>query len=293
MTDLNQNQQRTQSLNLFVFLALGMLSALTGVAAGASAYTHINSNPAITAREVQFDQSNKDALQPMRPSVVYSGQDFKALWEYVQKTKVNSEQVDVFSDEQANSHLYELGEERGYQKQKVIDESQLGSIFSQRMFILKAVDEIQTLLLDSRSSGSELYISSTYRSTKRQKELFIDRFKAVGGDPNDVEGIANGAYDTQLQATYDLVAPPGYSKHHTGQAIDFCDETSRSCRYRFVGTRGHSWLVADNFQNARNYGLIPSYPDDVENQGPNPEPWEFTWIGSDNINLRTLVEAWK
>ncbi len=25
---------------------------------------------------------------------------------------------------------------------------------------------------------------------------------------------------------------------------------------------------------------MPSYPDDVEDQGPNPEPWEFVWVGT-------------
>ena len=40
---------------------------------------------------------------------------------------------------------------------------------------------------------------------------------------------------------------------------------------------------ADNFYNAKRFGFIPSYPDDLNAQGPNPEPWEFVWVGVDLI----------
>ena len=31
---------------------------------------------------------------------------------------------------------------------------------------------------------------------------------------------------------------------------------------------------------------MPSYPFGIDDQGPNPEPWEFVWAGAVNIIAR-------
>src|SRR5690606_25521512 len=38
-----------------------------------------------------------------------------------------------------------------------------------------------------------------------------------------------------------------------------------------------------NYANAKRFGFIPSYPPDGGKQGPEPEPWEFVWVGVEVI----------
>ncbi|MDP3984061.1 MAG: S-layer homology domain-containing protein, partial [Acidimicrobiia bacterium] len=53
------------------------------------------------------------------------------------------------------------------------------------------------------------------------------------------------------------------------------------------GTFGSSpafqWLAADNYYNDKRFGFNPSYPPDATRQGPNPVPWEYTWLGVETI----------
>lgn len=71
------------------------------------------------------------------------------------------------------------------------------------------------------------------------------------------------------------------SKHHGGYAIDFRYPDGIYGSFRW--SPGIAWLAKDNFAAAKRNGFIPSYPDDVGDQGPNPEPWEFVWVGADLI----------
>jgi len=31
----------------------------------------------------------------------------------------------------------------------------------------------------------------------------------------------------------------------------------------------------------KRFGFIPSYPENSGKQGPEPEPWEYVWVGED------------
>ncbi len=75
---------------------------------------------------------------------------------------------------------------------------------------------------------------------------------------------------------------PGTSKHHAGYALDFRYPSGTFGEFR--STPDYAWLAADNFAVPKRHGLIPSYPDDAESQGPNPEPWEFVWVGTGLIH---------
>lgn len=67
-----------------------------------------------------------------------------------------------------------------------------------------------------------------------------------------------------------LLAPPGYSEHHTGTAIDLTTENCPPCVERFEKTDAFNWLQ----QNAASFDFTLSYPRD------NPygfvyEPWHW------------------
>ena len=74
------------------------------------------------------------------------------------------------------------------------------------------------------------------------------------------------------------VAPPGYSEHHTGLALDIGDEARRDCDVElcFEKTAAHQWLE----KNAARFGFELSFPPGRES-GPAFEPWHWRYIGDD------------
>ena len=74
------------------------------------------------------------------------------------------------------------------------------------------------------------------------------------------------------------VAPPGYSEHATGYAIDFGVRPTRNCpdvSYCFASTPAGQWLLA----NAPDYGFELSFPAGNQ-QGVTWEPWHWRWVGT-------------
>ncbi len=117
------------------------------------------------------------------------------------------------------------------------------------------------------ANGHFLSITSAYRDVASQFRSFRQRL--------------NGTSDASIDTALRTVAAPGYSKHHTGYTIDI--KSSTAFGFAFRGSPAYAWLAADSFANAKAHGWIPSYPEGAVLVGPNPEPWEFVWVGSINI----------
>ena len=123
-----------------------------------------------------------------------------------------------------------------------------------------------------------LQMTSAYRSIEFQRSVFLSRMRDAG---ITVGGIIDGSSDGAVQLIMNEVAPPGYSRHHNGYTIDLaCDGIGL---YGFKNTSCYEWISKDNFKIAKQNGWIPSYPEEADQQGPNPEPWEFIWVGTINL----------
>ena len=74
-----------------------------------------------------------------------------------------------------------------------------------------------------------------------------------------------------------LSAPPGYSEHQLGTAVDFgSPELEYRFHTRFGQTAEGQWL----HQHAAEYGFTLSYPDwAVEQTGYEWEPWHYRYVG--------------
>lgn len=121
--------------------------------------------------------------------------------------------------------------------------------------------------------GLSLSLTSAYRSPEYQRNLFMSHLGAHGVV---VAQIASGSADAAINAVLSQVAIPGYSRHHTGYAIDlWCEDGSTA----FLSSSCFQWISADNYRVAKEHGWIPSYPEGVDLQGPEPEPWEYVWVG--------------
>jgi LAS superfamily LD-carboxypeptidase LdcB len=115
----------------------------------------------------------------------------------------------------------------------------------------------------ARSVGLGFTVSSAYRSPESQRAQFLSKL--------------TGSSEQAIDAALTWYSAPGTSKHHGGYALDFRYTDGTFGEFR--RTPAYTWLAADNFAVPKTHGLIPSYPDDVADQGPNPEPWEFVWVG--------------
>lgn len=85
----------------------------------------------------------------------------------------------------------------------------------------------------------------------------------------------------------EVSAPPGYSEHHTGYAIDIGDgkAPSANLNVKFENTAAFRWLQA----NSARYSFELSFPRDNP-QGISYEPWHWRYVG-DVQSLETFYKA--
>ena len=118
------------------------------------------------------------------------------------------------------------------------------------------------MIAAARTEGAPgLFALSCFRSHARQSDLYC-------------KGAQLGARGYAGQARW--VAPPGFSEHATGRAVDFADNSNRGCDLSecFESTAGGRWLAA----NARRFGFAMSFPRG-NSQGVSYEPWHFRYRG--------------
>jgi D-alanyl-D-alanine carboxypeptidase len=109
------------------------------------------------------------------------------------------------------------------------------------------------------SDGVTLQIVSAFRSVDHQAEIIRRKLQAGMSLP-------------QILA---VNAPPGFSEHHSGRAIDITTPGARLLENEFDGTPAFQWLS----RNATSFGFTLSYP--LNNQhGYLYEPWHWCYRAS-------------
>ena len=104
------------------------------------------------------------------------------------------------------------------------------------------------------ADGIGLTIVSAFRSLERQADIVRGKI-AAGLSP---------------EAIFRASAPPGYSEHHTGRAIDLTTSDVAPLEQEFERTAAFAWLGA----RAASFGFTLSYPRDNA-QGFMYEPWHW------------------
>lgn len=176
----------------------------------------------------------------------------------------------------ADIHIRSLAEARGYELQPIPNDA-IGAVDGFRLQA-RALIAWQDMANAAEADGIDLRLISGLRLPEIQKNLFLGRLTEV---TSNFAEISTGKYDSQIQEILDTSAIPGYSKHHTGYAIDIASESNSLTD--FVNTDGYDWISANNFENAKEFGFVPSYPEGAESLGPLPEPWEYVWVGRDKL----------
>ena len=114
---------------------------------------------------------------------------------------------------------------------------------------------------DAKNDGVYLIFLSGYRSINLQKEIFYS-----------LKSIRNQNASERARVS----APPGYSEHSTGFAIDIGDANKRETDFEveFENTDAFKWLK----KNAAKYHFRLSF--NRNNKNVDYEPWHWRYEGS-------------
>jgi D-alanyl-D-alanine carboxypeptidase len=106
------------------------------------------------------------------------------------------------------------------------------------------------------SDGVVIKIISAFRSIDRQVEILREKL---------AQGVSLG----EILA---VSAPPGYSEHHSGCAIDITTDDVAPLEVEFETTAAFQWLL----KNAARFGFVLSFPPGNPH-GYDYEPWHWCY----------------
>ena len=187
----------------------------------------------------------------------------------------------------ADGRIHVLAERRGYRPRPVANVSMVaaGGVWVHP----DVAPDLRALLDEARSLGLVLEITSGHRSPDRQREIFL---RELGEESHRLRGrqvthdeIAAGDADDVVDAALAYHSIPGYSRHHSGFTVDF---DAGGPLAAFEGSPAEVWLRADDFAVAKRHGFVPSYPRGSAPQGPQPEPWEYVYVGAGTVRCAAL-----
>lgn len=135
-----------------------------------------------------------------------------------------------------------------------------------------AAKAYREMVAAANADGIILVPLSGFRSISEQQQVYFDV-------------KAERAQTLQQRAL--VSAPPGYSEHHTGYAIDVGDGNVPATNLSpdFEGTPAFKWLS----QNATRFNFEMSFPKNNK-QGVSYEPWHWRFVG-DKQSLETFYKA--
>lgn len=122
-------------------------------------------------------------------------------------------------------------------------------------------DSLLNMREEAEKDGIFLVFLSGYRSINLQKDIFYS-----------LKSIRNQEAAERARVS----APPGYSEHSTGFAIDIGDATQRETDFEteFENTKAFRWLM----KNAAKFHFKLSF--DKDNKYIDYEPWHWRYEGS-------------
>ncbi len=207
----------------------------------------------------------------------YKGEEFLDLYnKFENNSGLIKRDLLIYDDYDADRYIEKIAKLRGYKKRTFARKSDIID-FEEIKTRKNVSDAYVRMRNEMKEQGMLLFFVSGYRSSLTQRNIFKNKIGEI-----NISGILKGEYDEKIVEVLNISALPGYSKHHSGYAADFgC--SNDYLVYSFAETECYEWMSANNFENTKRFGFIPSYPNGLSEQGPNPEPWEFVWVGVDYI----------
>lgn len=124
-----------------------------------------------------------------------------------------------------------------------------------------AAEQFLKMQRDARNQGISLVPISAFRTVAQQDQLFFD---------------IKQQRNQEASKRAEVSAPPGYSEHHTGYAVDIGDGSAQAHHLKesFAETKAFQWLQ----NNAAKYSFELSFPPNNP-QGIAYEPWHWRYVG--------------
>lgn len=214
----------------------------------------------------------------------FTGDQFQRLYEQLifPNTQSIASPPTITGNQTADARIQTIAISRGYELRSVpilpIVKTNAPRLTDDDLLQPKAHNGWRVLQDMAKKDGIPIALNSGYRSIESQRALFLGRLRANGGDN---ASIAAGQADNAVVQTLAMTAPPGYSRHHTGYTIDLICEGSGGVP--FEKTACYNWISANNYDKAKRAGWVPSYPENTADQGPEPESWEYVWVGLNQV----------
>ncbi len=220
-----------------------------------------------------------ESIKVPGPVKQFTSKEFQSLYEAFAYPNTQEVQrpIRITGNVSADARIEELAVQRGYRLRMipVVAIPKIEDYWLQQ----KAVQPWSDMKAAAATDGIRISIYSGFRSPEDQRDVFLERLYASGVTANE---IASGQADATVLEVLRTTALPGYSRHHTGYTIDIRCENNRAQSFEY--TVCFNWLSKDNYKNAKTYGWIPSYPDGAKSQGPDPESWEYVWVGREAVS---------
>lgn len=240
-----------------------------------------NDKPTDTRQAVRA--GNPEAARKSKTLKTFKPEEFNQLATAVRypNTQLFDEPPGITGNQVADKRIRAIAESRGYRLTSI----PVGAIQKINEPRLEGDDLLQPLAAigwdklkkAAQKDGIPISLTSAYRSPEYQRGLFMGWLLAK---KVSVAQIAAGGGDAAIASTLQTAAVPGYSRHHSGYTIDlWCDDGSGA----FLNSACFRWIKSDNYKKAKQAGWIPSYPEGVKDQGPEPEPWEYIWVGEEHL----------
>ena len=166
------------------------------------------------------------------------------------------------------------GDLLGHLPYDVAPQSSLEAITADGRLSLRsaAANKFAQMQAAAKADGVNLVPISAFRTAEAQEQLFF------GVKEQRVQDAAKRA---------EVSAPPGYSEHHTGYAVDIGDGNTPATNLEttFADTAAFAWLE----ENALKYSFELSFPPNNP-QGISYEPWHWRFVGDRN-SLETFYKV--
>lgn len=142
-----------------------------------------------------------------------------------------------------------------------------------QQLVYDAERALYAMMLEMEAAGIEdIFVTSSYRSYKRQIELYwetyVDRFVGQGYSWEEAQKKAS-----------EFSARPGESEHQSGLCLDFSTKALNDKLTKdFETSDAFKWLS----ENAYKFGFILRFPKDPEKlaiTGYSYEPWHYRFVG--------------
>ncbi len=122
----------------------------------------------------------------------------------------------------------------------------------------ETAEALENMLQEAEEQGLHLRVFSAYRSSEKQRTLYLNAIEKQG-------------------LKQEWVAKPGHSEHQLGTTVDLCNLNPRSVGHQNFGqSKEGQWLQA----HAERFGFKQSYiQDNARFTGYQSEPWHYRYLG--------------